>query len=137
MGNEGEIVRLSAKLRDDPSSDTYVELAQALRQSGRFLEALETLFKALTDAPDHAPARLLLARVFLQLGFRPFAIRELQELRVKFPQNRALERLLEKVAPDYLAGEGDSAASGKEETVAEADFDFDDIALIEDESTEQ
>ena len=132
MGNEAEIVRLTAALQDDPTGENYVQLAQTLRKAGRFSEAMETLLRGLSELPDHAPARLLLARVFLQLGYRPFAVRELQELRSRFPENRPLERLFEKVAPDYLAGSADSDPSTMASTVAEADFDFDDIALIDD-----
>src|SRR6266568_330412 len=62
----GELDRLLAVFRANPKSTVFVALAQGYLASGRATEAIEVLTQGLAY-PDHADARLALARGYVLL----------------------------------------------------------------------
>lgn len=113
----------------DPGNAVFVDFADALRDSGRSDEALKVCLSGLNANPSNHSGRLLLARIFFELGNLTFAVREIKELCVALPECKSLKRLLELLAP----GEGAESDSGEEEMVAETEFDFEEIDLMEQE----
>ena len=88
-------------------------------------------FNGLAQNPAHHKGRLVLARIHYELGQIPFAIREITELCRALPDSKSLKRLRDKLAPE-TAPAASPAAGTAEETVAEADFDFEELEMIED-----
>lgn len=114
-----------AALSADPGAPLFVEFAEYLRGLRRQSEAIDVCLAGLSANPDAHRGRLMLARVFYECGFVPFAVRELQVLGARFPENRALAKLRERLSPNI--SQQDSAG---ESEVAEAEFDIDAIGLI-------
>lgn len=103
----------------------FAESAENLRRSGKLEEALKVCLQGLSANPAHHKGRLVLARVFFEMGYLPFAIREIEELCEALPESKSLQRLRDKLSPQPA-----EASGGAEETVAEADFDLDELDLI-------
>lgn len=114
-----------AALSTDPGSPVFVEFADYLRGLRRQSEAIDVCLAGLSANPDAHRGRLLLARVFYECGFIPFAVRELRHLRDHFSDNRALGKLIERLSPKQSGTE-----SAQLSEVAEAEFDIDAISLI-------
>ena len=112
-------------LSSDPGSPVFVEFAEFLRGLRRHSEAIDVCLAGLSANPDAHRGRLMLARIYYECGFVPFAVRELQLLVGHFPQNRALAKLSERLSPAHGAQN-----SSAESEVAEAEFDIDAISLI-------
>lgn len=60
-----EIERLSEKVRRDPKSRMFAQLADAYRKAGMFDEAFDVLKNGLENHPNYATAHLVLARCYL------------------------------------------------------------------------
>lgn len=63
-----DIRSLSAALARDPSSLSYVELAEALRRRGKLEEAVQVANHGLSRHPDHADGHDCLARILADRG---------------------------------------------------------------------
>lgn len=100
--NEAELAFLQRQVRDNPRSVAFVALAEQLRRAGRIPEALATLREGERHRPDHAPARVVLARVHLDLGNRKLAHDVLTDVVRVDPENLAAASLLGRL----LAEEG-------------------------------
>jgi hypothetical protein len=150
-----DLVALIAK---DPGNPQFVILAENFRARGQQLEAVRVLMAGLSANPTYHRGRLLLARLFYELQFVPFAIRELEELQRALPQSLSIAKLLNKfgvLAPrsqdlnvpeslDTIGGyeserknapptsvEGEvSEKMALESTLAEVDLDFDDLEAL-------
>ncbi|MBX7138240.1 MAG: hypothetical protein K1X83_09670 [Oligoflexia bacterium] len=128
---------IGAVLERDPGNPLFARQAEELRKAGALNEALLSCLKGLSHNPACHEGRLVLARVLFQLDFIPFAVREVQELRKAFPQSRSVEKLLMAIAPDIAVQPGaekeaEQAPAGESDgTLAEADFDIEDLELIE------
>jgi tetratricopeptide (TPR) repeat protein len=109
----------------DPTS--FVAAAEAYRLDGLHQDALVTLIKGLSENPSHDQARLLLARVFVELGCVPYALNELRQLVRRFPANASLQKLFRALGGSEVSVEKGSAAS----VVAESEIDFDAIDELE------
>jgi len=130
--SEGEIKGI---LDNNPGDPVFVSYSDNLRIVGNLADALRICMAGLTASPDDVKGRLVLAQIFYDLGFLPFAIRELKELNRTLPDNESIKRLLSKIAPGeqkFRAADEPNPAHGEEATVAEAEFDFDEIDLLED-----
>ncbi len=130
-----------AELEEDPGNPVFVEFAQQLRSDGRLEDAAIVCLRGVSANPDEYRGRLLLANIFYQLECIPFALRELHLLQAHFPESTSLAKLLQKLDPSSgAAAEAmsskevkDSKMGSEERTVAETEFDFDDLeALTED-----
>ncbi len=123
------------RLSKDPGDSIFVDYAVKLAGSDRHLEALEVCLRGLSANPGCHSGRLMLAKEFYSLGFTPFAIREVRDLCAKIPESESLRRLLNKLSGGAVSAIGsENDAKGNETTVAEADFDMDDIEELEKDS---
>jgi len=91
---DDEIARLRKRLRDDPRSLAFVPLAELLRKAGRGGEALLTIRVGLRQHPEHAAARVVLARLHLDAGARALAVSVLEEVAEHDHENLAAGTLL-------------------------------------------
>ena len=126
---------IEALLNEDPGNPAFVECAERYRALGDYANAFERCFAGLSANPSNHQGRLLLARLFYEKGYIAFAVRELELLAKHLPDNNTVKRLLEKLAPgsSQQLGETTKEKSGKaDDTVAEAEFDFDTLEKIED-----
>lgn len=120
MNNEGS----------NENFQSCAEEALALIHQRKFLDAEQLLLKGLSADPFNPRARILLAKVFFELGYVPFAVRELEQVYLELPDNKYVKNLLEKLAPERVTV-GAPVAKGPSDTLAEADFDIGDIEILE------
>jgi predicted Zn-dependent protease len=129
---------LRKELSSHPGSELFVQLAQLLISEERLNEALLVLLRGLSHAPSQNSGRLLLAQVYFELGFIPFAVEQIKTLITADPASETLRKLLIAIAPGeagaILSRSDAAAASGQgleqtkqEQVLAEADFDVDDL----------
>ncbi|WKZ57933.1 MAG: hypothetical protein QY326_04500 [Bdellovibrionota bacterium] len=125
-------------LASDPGDEVFVDYGDYLRRTGRLNDALLITLRGLSHTPDNSRGRLLLARLYFELGFTPFAVREIRELQAEYPQRKFLRQLLLKLAPDEKLKEvSDSpvqpepASKSSSETFAEGEFDFEALEDLE------
>lgn len=85
--DEADLERLRARFEADPRSLAFVPLADGLRREGRFDAALDVLRVGLRHHPEHAPARVVLARLHLDTGRRRSAEAVLEEVVRVDPEN--------------------------------------------------
>ena len=71
---------LNATFASDPGNPLFAELADMLRQKGEHLKAIEVCLSGLSSNPECAKGRLMLARIYYERSYLPFAIGELKEL---------------------------------------------------------
>lgn len=109
--------------------------AEAIRASGNPQQALLQCLKILSSNPEDHATRLVLSRVFIDLGATPFAVRELEQLCRDLPELKTFKRLLDTVAPGRATNINSSQQIVKQ-TVAETDFSFDDLEAIEEQGKE-
>jgi len=129
---------LQKLLKDDPGNPAFAEFADELRKEGKLNEGLEVCLSGLSSNEDYPKGKLILARIFYLKGYLPFAVRELKELSRMRPESQRIKRLLDLLAPhEAQAAPASEIAESPEntkkdqvsETLAEADFDFDDLDL--------
>ena len=89
-----EISSLRRKVRDEPRSTAFVALADLLRRSRRFPDALAALRAGFRHHPDYPPGRVVLARTHLSMGNRALAHQVLEEVAARDPENLAAGALL-------------------------------------------
>jgi predicted Zn-dependent protease len=112
-------------LEAEPGDPVFAEYAERLRASGRHGEAIEICLRGLSSNPSCHGGRLVLARTFYEKGYHPFAQREVEQLARDLPDSRTVQQLRAR-----LCG-GASQNETREERVAEAEFDIDELELIE------
>ncbi len=129
---------LPDNLKDAPGSPEHIQFCESLIAEGNFLEALYVALRCVCHSDDNAEAKLLLAKILFRLDCVPYAVREIEDLNQSHPHISSIARLLEKIAPGGSTrppqqGEAPTTAAKKdEETLAEGEFDFSDIELLED-----
>lgn len=112
----------------DPGNPIFADYADLLRQEARYNEGMEVCLAGLSLNPVCHKGRLVLARIYYERGFLPFAVNELLILNRKLPESVSVRKLLEKLAPDEQLSE---AGSGQEAVVSETEFNFEQLDLIE------
>ena len=128
MRSEQELNRI---VFEDPGNPAFAELAELLRKQGKLGEALDTCLSGLSKNPTCHLGRLVLARVFYDRRMYSFAVRELEALRIALPQSKTIAKLLETLSPGSAALSAAVAPSVQDdETVAETDFEFEELDLI-------
>ena len=115
---------------DEKLTDEFVMKAEALRKEGKLQEALMLSLQGLSALPGCLTGRLVLARVFYELGYIPFARREIEELLKADQDSAALKSLAAKFG--IHLGEATPQSADREVVVSEADFEFNDLDLVED-----
>lgn len=127
-------------LEDDPGNPAFADYADLLRREGDLTRAIEMCLRGLSHNPSHDLGRLVLARLFYERGWTPFAIREVEELCRRHPSNAGLTRLIKAIRPEGELPEAavaQAAPGSSEETIAEADFDFEELDLIEEDKKDR
>lgn len=128
MASETE---LKKSVTEDSGNPAFAELAEILRKRGEHSAALEMCLTGLSKNPTCHLGRLVLARVFYDRRMYAFAVRELEALHLALPQSKTITKLLEKLSPGSLSEKLESAGVAQpDETVAETDFDFEELDLI-------
>lgn len=111
--SEIELAEVLAKLSSNPGDPEYAQYADRLRSSGDHWSALKITLTGLNQNPDLHRGRLVLARIYYNLGLLHFAVRELEYLRAALPENASIRRLLEQLAPDRTsATEAENSPAG-------------------------
>jgi hypothetical protein len=90
---------LPEELAKDPAHESYFSVAQSLAGEGKLVEASGVIIRALDVNPALDRGRLLLSRLFFEIGAPRFAAREVQELMVRNPSLKSLVRLREALEP--------------------------------------
>ena len=117
---------LPPELVSDPAHASFFSTAQRLAGEGRVLEALFVLVRALDVNPALDRGRLLLARLFFELGAPHFAAREVRELMARAPQLKSLARLQEALEPGVTV-----QMDGATRRFAETQFKASELEAIE------
>jgi predicted Zn-dependent protease len=125
----------------------HLESAESALEAGRLDVALSTLLELLSESPHDPQGRLLLAHIYYLSGCVELASEEVSRLQERFPEKESLQRLMQALdpstqsvvqEPEKVAEKVETPPAQKKEkkkeddVVAEADFDFDDIDLLED-----
>lgn len=121
-------------LEKDPGNSLFVDCVEELMVRAEILQALEVCLKGLSHNPSQHSGRLLLARIFYQMGCLPFAIEQLQIIQRETPNNTALNKLIVKLGGTIKVGEGPKSSTNEKspeiDTLAEADFDVLDLEAL-------
>ncbi len=124
---------LRKKLNEDPGSHFFVELANILKNSNRYDEAILICMKGLEANNKNHEGRLLLAQLLYEKELFSFSVRELNELRKDHPESKYLKKLIEKLSLEELEDVEYLDDDSTEETIAEIEFSDEDLdALLED-----
>lgn len=93
------MAELPPELVADPAHESYFGVAQALAGEGKLLDACGVLMRALDINPALDRGRLLLARLFFEIGAPRYAAKEVRELMARNPSLKSLDRLREALEP--------------------------------------
>jgi hypothetical protein len=85
---------IRARLKQDPGDPTFADLAQSLRKRKKFEEARSICYRGLSSNPAAHRGRLVLAWIYYDEEYFPFAIREVLALRSTFPESDVVRKLL-------------------------------------------
>ncbi len=151
MGDRLDFIQeLPQELQEDPGDISFLGVAGDYREKGELLKAVVICLRGLSANPSYHQGRLLLARLYFELECLPFALKELELLHQDMPHIDSIGRLLERLSPgaSNVADEPSSDSTyeqeapkdtpersrpaQQEETLAETDFDFDELDDLED-----
>jgi len=85
---------IRARLKQDPGDPTFADLAQLLRKEKKYEEARSVCYQGLSSNPAAHRGRLVLAWIYYDEEYFPFAIREILALRNTFPESDVVLKLL-------------------------------------------
>jgi tetratricopeptide (TPR) repeat protein len=97
VSDNPRIEELRRRVQKEPASIAFAQLAEELRRSDRFLEAVEVCRAGLEMYPGYLSVRVTLGRCFVELDRLDEAERELEQVRVSAPENLAAIRALSKI----------------------------------------
>lgn len=126
--DEQEVVSL---LSSDPGNSIFADYAELLRNQNRQEAAILVCIKGLSLNPACHRGRLVFARCLYELNCRPFSIEQIKYLSHALPDNQSLSRLLAKLSHGQQTAGSQASTAAVEDTIAEADFDFSEIDLLE------
>lgn len=98
----------SEVLAEDPNSEVFAPLAEALYRDGRWDEAVRACVRGLGARPQHLRGRVILGLALLQLGKAEEGRQELERARWEIERNAELYNALAGLAS--TEGDGDRAA---------------------------
>lgn len=143
---------LPQELQEDPGDPAFLDVAQNFKEEGEPLKAVAVCLRGLSANPSFHLGRLLLARLYVELECFPFALDELERIHEDMPHVDSLSRLIERLSPgasevseDTYEGAEESleeelgtqperkSSKKEEETLAETDFDFEELDMMDDE----
>jgi len=108
-------------MKDQFSANLLTKLDDGLSRA----EARENIFTEIAANPGNKSARLLLAKLYYLDNLLEFSVRELIELRRRFP-SASLDSLIKSFGPlaEQYQASADSKVEKGETTHGELDFDF-------------
>lgn len=125
--NEDEILEI---LSADPGNSIFSDFAEALHKEGNSEAAIIVCLRGLSSNPSLHKGRLILAKIYYDLGFKPFSIEQLKYLQKNLPSNKSIRNLLEKLDPQEF-NKTTIQLNQEVKTFAEAEFEFGEIELID------
>ena len=117
MADDARIEDLRRRLRKDPASIAFAQLAEELRRAGQFQEAVKVCRTGLAIYPEYLSARVTLARALLDLDHLDEAQHEFEKVRDTAPEDFAAIRALADIRSRRATTE--TEAGGDVEPVAE------------------
>jgi tetratricopeptide (TPR) repeat protein len=101
MGNGIDLVdRYKDMLKEDPASEVFAFLAEALYAQGQWRETVRVCRWGLGIHPQHLRARVLLGLALWETGDRAAAEEELEKARSKLEENASLYHVLAQLAEE-------------------------------------
>ncbi len=97
MTDHSRIDDLRRRVKEDPASIAFAQLAEECRRAGLLQESIDVCRSGLALHSGYLSARVTLGRALLQLGELDDAQRELEEVRRNAPENLAAIRGLAEV----------------------------------------
>jgi tetratricopeptide (TPR) repeat protein len=97
MADNPRIDELRRRVHQEPASIAFAQLAEELRRSARFLEAVAVCRDGLEMYPGYLSVRVTLGRCLIELDRLDEAERELEQVRETAPDNLAAIRALSKL----------------------------------------
>jgi hypothetical protein len=97
LADNPRIDELRRRVQKEPASIAFAQLAEELRRSDRFLEAVEVCRAGLEMYPGYLSVRVTLGRCLVELDRLDEAEQELEQVRVSAPDNLAAIRALSKI----------------------------------------
>lgn len=97
MSDDSRIEELRRRIRKDPASIAFAQLAEELRRAGQFREAVEVCTTGLAIYPEYLSARVTLGRSLIELDRLDEARAELEKVRGLAPENLAAIRALAEI----------------------------------------
>lgn len=94
MSGDARLEELRRRVRKDPASIAFAQLAEELRRAGQYLEAVDVCRTGLTNYPAYLSARVTLGRALISLDQIKEAQEELERVRRSAPENLAAIRAL-------------------------------------------
>ena len=94
MPDDSSIEDLRRRLRRDPASIAFAQLAEELRRAGQFRDAASVCQRGLAIYPEYLSARVTLGRALLELARFDEAQRELETVLETAPEHLAATRAL-------------------------------------------
>jgi tetratricopeptide (TPR) repeat protein len=97
MADDTRIEELRRRVRKDPASLAFAQLAEELRRARRLMEAVAVCRAGLQMYPGFLSARVTLGRCFIDLDRLDDAEKELQKVREVAPENLVATRALAEI----------------------------------------
>ncbi len=98
MADRTLLDELERRMRADPSSVAFANLAEQYRRAGRFDDAIITCRSGLTHHPGYVSARVTLGRALVAIGDLRSAEVELNDVQADAPDNLAAREGLAELA---------------------------------------
>jgi hypothetical protein len=112
MADNPRIEELRRRVQKEPASIAFAQLAEELRRSDQFLEAVEVCRAGLEMYPGYLSVRVTLGRCLVELDRLDEAEQELEHVRVTAPDNLAAIRALSKIQQRRRALDPRSGSTG-------------------------
>jgi tetratricopeptide (TPR) repeat protein len=101
------IADLTRRLQKEPSSRVFLELAREFYDNGSFEQAADVCVKGLRQYPTYLSARVLLGRIYFDMGCLPESRAEMETALSQAPDNLIARRILAEISLE----EGDAAGA--------------------------
>ena len=109
MVDDSRIEELRRRVRKDPASLAFAQLAEELRRARRLMEAVAVCRAGLEMYPGYLSARVTLGRCFIDLNRLDDAQKELGKVREVAPENLVAIRALGEIRERRAASVGQTA----------------------------